>query len=260
MPFYARVQQLLPEERAIWEQLHRTLGALLACMRRAPQTWQADATYHADLATCLVQVGTALREAGLEAAPFAWETAAVSEHYAHQLLRMGTEATGGWVGRLLMRCAEGPGFFELIRGHVARFAKRLLEASRPDAGCPDEQERADAGLDADLQVEPRHPDGPEAPHWLRWNGKRIRIGIGRSQRSWGLLEYFWRRDSANYEDLCGPDKPWLDSVGDSAIATAVNRFNSEMPFGFPWILATKNRRVYKNPARIPPRKPPVNVQ
>src|SRR5262249_54815464 len=98
MPFHAQVQRLLPEERAIWEQLQRTLDALLACMRRAPQTWQADATYHADLAAWLAQVGTALQKAGLEAAPFAWETAAVSEHYAHQLLRMGTEATGAWVG------------------------------------------------------------------------------------------------------------------------------------------------------------------
>src|SRR5262249_41609302 len=149
MPFYAQVQRLLPEERAIWEQLHRTLGALLACMRRAQQTWQADATYHADLAACLVQVGTALREAGLEAAPFAWETAAVSEHYAHQLLRMGTEATGAWVGRLLMRCAEGPGFFELVRGHVARFAERLLEATRPDEQSARERQAPERGYDLD---------------------------------------------------------------------------------------------------------------
>src|SRR5262245_18347038 len=140
MPSYAQLHPLLPEESAIWEQLHSTLDALLACMRRAPQTWQADSTYHADLATCLVQVGTALREAGLESAPFAWDTAAVSEDYAQQLLRMGTEASGAWVGRLLARCAEGPGFFELVRGHVARFAERLLEATRPDEqsthACP----------------------------------------------------------------------------------------------------------------------------
>jgi hypothetical protein len=508
MPCYAQARRLLPEEYAIWEQLHRALGSLLACLRRAPQTWRADATYHADLATRLVQVGTALQEAGLENAPFEWETAAVSEDYAQQLLRMGTEATGAWVGRLLTRCAEGPGFFELVRGHVARFAERLLEATQPneasaqelpapepycdlgrileevqsqrrlaheqarrradaerrreeaeahreqvhrlfsaalasaakldadpsqqqerkllaeqlvgigqgiesdglgkildglpnrrtpwtapflplrfavtllqlgrkdrgkeivacleqlenhrelrpyyqwfdgladalwgfrrdvlgfcipaklplptepctwqdrqaagqalvwidptvtsavpepehqaanagptavaalplmvfqpDAGggpsqealpdCdsaitdgpgasfPDGQEQADDDFDGDQRARPRRPDGPEAPHWLWWNDERIRIGIGRSQRSWGLLQYFWRRNSASFEDLCGPDKPWLDSVSDSAIATAVNRFNNDMPSGFPWTLATKNRCVYRRSRQNP---------
>jgi hypothetical protein len=508
MPFHGQVQRLLPEEHAIWEQLLRAFDALLACMRRAPQAWQGDATYHADLATCLAQVGTALREAGLENAPFEWETAAVSEDYAHQLLRMGTAATGAWVGRLLARCAEGPGFFVLVRGHVARFAERLLEATQPDgqsaqerpapepcydldhileevqsqrrlaheqarqraeaerrrqeaedhreelhrlfsaavttaaklgedpsqhlerkllaeqlvaigqriesdglgkildglpnrhtpwtapflplrfavgllqlgrrdrgedivarleqleehpelrpyyqwfngladalwgsrrdalgfcipaqlplptehctwqdrqaagqalvwmdptvtsavpdpehqaadagsaaaaapplkafqphadsapsqetfpasestvpdgsgASCPDGQEQADDDSDTDLQATPRHPDGPEAPHWLWWNDERIRIGIGRSQRSWGLLQFFWGRDSASFEDLCGPGKPWLDSVSDSAIATAVNRFNNDMPSRFPWMLATKNRCVYKQSRQNP---------
>src|SRR5262249_7231754 len=119
------------------------------------------------------------------------------------------------------------------------------------AGCPDGQDLADDDLEADLQAKPHHPDGPEAPHWLWWNDERIRIGSGRSQRSWGLLQYFWGRDSENYEDLFGFGKPWLDSVSDSAVATAVNRFNSDMPFGFPWILATKNRCVYKKPRQNP---------
>jgi len=103
-----------------------------------------------------------------------------------------------------------------------------------------------------LPVE-KHKDGPEPPHWLWFNGKRHRIGTKRSRLSWLLLEYFWARDSAIYEDLQGPGKPWLDPVTDSAVATAVNRFNNEMPAGFPWKLITKGRHVAKesgeNPAK-----------
>lgn len=96
-------------------------------------------------------------------------------------------------------------------------------------------------------------DGPEPPHWLQWKKKRYRIGTGRSKLSWRLLNHFWNRDSAAYEDLQGPDKPWLDPVGDSSVATAVNRFNTHLPTGFPWKLTTKDRFVTKqsreNPAR-----------
>jgi hypothetical protein len=98
-----------------------------------------------------------------------------------------------------------------------------------------------------------HPNGPEAPHWLWWANKRIRIGTDRSRLSWLLMEYFWERDFATYEDLQGDGKPWSDPVTDSAVATAVNRFKNDIPREFPWLLATKNRRVYKksreNPAK-----------
>lgn len=96
-----------------------------------------------------------------------------------------------------------------------------------------------------------HADGPEAPHWLWLDNRRFRIGTDRSRLSWFLLKYFWERESAAYEDLQGLDKPWSDPVTDSAIATAVNRFNNDMPQGFPWALATKQRHVYRKSRQIP---------
>jgi hypothetical protein len=65
------------------------------------------------------------------------------------------------------------------------------------------------------------------------------------------LEYFWERDSATYEDLQGEGKPWSDPVTDSAVATAVTRFKNDIPQGFPWILGTKNRCVYKKSRQNP---------
>ena len=98
-----------------------------------------------------------------------------------------------------------------------------------------------------------HADGPEPPHWLWWNGTRYRIGKTRSQLSWRLLQYFWDRESATYEDLQEPGRPWPDPVSDSAVATAVNRFKTDIPSGFPWKLVTKGRCVTKefreNPAK-----------
>jgi hypothetical protein len=96
-----------------------------------------------------------------------------------------------------------------------------------------------------------HPDGPEPPHWLWFGNVRHRIGTGRSRLSWQLLNHFWTRDSAAYEDLQGLGMPWSDPVTDSAIATAVNRFNNEMPTGFPWKLTTKNRCVAKESRENP---------
>jgi hypothetical protein len=92
---------------------------------------------------------------------------------------------------------------------------------------------------------PDRPDGPEPPHWLWFKGKRHRIGRRRSRLSWLLLDYFWRRDSESFGNLQGPGLPWPDPVNDSAIATAVNRFNNALPAGFAWKLATKNRTVFK---------------
>jgi hypothetical protein len=96
-----------------------------------------------------------------------------------------------------------------------------------------------------------HPDGPVAPHWLWLANVRHRIGSGRSQLSWLLLKHFWNRDSATYEDLQGLDRPWLDPVDDSTVGTAVNRFNAQMPPGFPWKLITKNRCVAKESRENP---------
>jgi hypothetical protein len=98
----------------------------------------------------------------------------------------------------------------------------------------------------------RRPDGPEAPHWLWFKNKRRRIGAKRAKRSWELLNYFWERDSATYEELQGPGKPWVDPVNDSTISTATGRFNNEMPPGFPWKLTTKNRCVTKESRQNPP--------
>lgn len=95
------------------------------------------------------------------------------------------------------------------------------------------------------------PDGPVPPHWLRWHGELLQVGSRRSRLSWKLLHHFWRRNSAAYEDLQGPDLPWPDPVTDSAVATAVNRFNNDVPNDFPWKLATKERSVVKESRRNP---------
>jgi hypothetical protein len=99
--------------------------------------------------------------------------------------------------------------------------------------------------------DPKHPDGPEPPHWLWWKHKRYQIGSGRSALSWRLLDYFWNRDSARFEDLQGAGMPWSDPVNDSTIGTAVNRFANALPPGFPWTLATKNRCVFKESRQNP---------
>ena len=90
-----------------------------------------------------------------------------------------------------------------------------------------------------------HADGPEAPHWVWLGGKQHRIGEGRAKLSWELLNYFWDRNSATYEELQGPGMPWQNDVEDPTIPTAVNRFNNEVPPALPWRLGTKGRTVYK---------------
>ena len=91
-----------------------------------------------------------------------------------------------------------------------------LEEGLDDRKKPEEPPSSeDAAVDA--AAEP-HADGPEAPHWLWWNGRRIRIGSGRGQLLWKLLEFFWSHNHANVQDLIGKDKPWPDPVGGSAAA------------------------------------------
>jgi hypothetical protein len=137
-----------------------------------------------------------------------------------------------------------------LTGHAKAPAQSPPSVEEEDASPPTTSSGRDA---ATVVNEPCHPDGPEAPHWLWLQNKRVRIGTDRSRLSWFLLKYFWEREAATYEDLQGLDKPWFDPVSDSAIATAVNRFNNDMPKGLPWVLATKNRWVYKksrqNPAK-----------
>jgi hypothetical protein len=99
---------------------------------------------------------------------------------------------------------------------------------------------------------PQHPDGPEPPHWLWLKGVCHRIGKGRSQRSWTLLNYFWQHDNATFENLYGPGKLWPDPVSDSAISSAINRFNTQMPAGLTWKLIIKNRIVSKESRENPP--------
>jgi hypothetical protein len=93
---------------------------------------------------------------------------------------------------------------------------------------------------------PPRPDGPEPPRYLWLKGIKHQIGRPRSQLSWRLLSFFWDREAADYEDLQGQGMPWPDPVSDGAIATAINRFNSEVPAQLPWRLRTANRRVYKH--------------
>jgi hypothetical protein len=105
-----------------------------------------------------------------------------------------------------------------------------------------------------------HRDGPEPPRALWLNGKRYEIGKPRSKRSWRLLAFFWDRQSATFEGLQAPpdtgpgepEKPWSEPVNDSAITSAVNRFNNEVPAALPWRLKTEGRCVCKesheNPA------------
>jgi hypothetical protein len=94
-------------------------------------------------------------------------------------------------------------------------------------------------------------DGPEAPNYLWLGGTRYPIGNPRSRRSWQLLEYFWTRTSETYDNLQGPTGIWQDCVTDSAIASAVNRFNNDMPAELPWKLTTHHHRVVKNSCEIP---------
>ena len=94
-------------------------------------------------------------------------------------------------------------------------------------------------------------DEPVAPQWLRWRGKLVRIGTRRSRLCWQLLDYFWTRPSATFQELQGPGKPWPDPVSESAIATAVNRFNTVEPADFPWRLATKAYWVFKESRENP---------
>jgi hypothetical protein len=156
---------------------------------------------------------------------------------------------------------------ERASGGRATGAPRL-EWSSPGAAAPRPAATAGAGRQrsesaagetppATLTTLPitltNHPDGPEAPHWLWLKNQRYQIGKKRSRISWVLLLYFWNRESATYEDLQGPGKPWPDPVTDSAVSTAANRFNTEMPSGFPWKLVTKGRCVAResreNPAK-----------
>jgi hypothetical protein len=124
----------------------------------------------------------------------------------------------------------------------------VLSGDAADA-VPLPEQISPAAPEGNGNSQPR-PDGPEPPHWLWCKGERIRIGKGRSHRSWSLLSFFWQRNSAEYEDLCGQglEKPWPDPVTDPSIVTAVTRFNKDMPSGFPWKLRTKNRTVYKESA------------
>jgi hypothetical protein len=129
------------------------------------------------------------------------------------------------------------------------------EAGNGGATTPEVQTGDDSQVPAPAaipgQQPANHPDGPEDPHWLRLNGERHRIGQGRSKLSFLLLKYFWAKNTATYEDLQGPGQPWPDPVSDSAVATAVNRFNVEIPAALPWKLTTKNRHVTKESRENP---------
>lgn len=118
---------------------------------------------------------------------------------------------------------------------------------RPETPPPDGVHRPES-----LSGSPR-PDGPVPPRALWLNGRQFTIGTHRSHRSWLLLAYFWNRSSATYEELQDfssnspgvPETPWSTPVGDSAVASAVNRFNNEVPRELPWRLRTESRCVTK---------------
>ena len=95
------------------------------------------------------------------------------------------------------------------------------------------------------------PDGPVPPHRLRWRGELVRIGSSRAQLPWRLLNFFWERSSATFEELQGAGGPWPDPVRESAIASAINRFNTALPADFPWRLATKAYWVFKESRENP---------
>lgn len=93
--------------------------------------------------------------------------------------------------------------------------------------------------------EPNHPDGPEDPYWLWWNSKRHKVGSNRARRTYDLLTFFWNRESATFQELTGPGKPWTEAVQDHAFSNAASNFNNDMPRGFPWRLRTGGRRMFK---------------
>jgi hypothetical protein len=171
---------------------------------------------------------------------------------AKQMIRV-DPANAQQLAKLVRESVEEPGLIKIwdwvyiLLDGLAGQQRLVWKGSSGEATPPTGQERPPE------KSQTIHRDGPEAPHWLRWNNERIRIGKGRARLSWLLLNYFWERDSSAYEDLQGPGKPWPDPVSDSAIATAVNRFNLAIPSDFQWMLATKNRYVYRqsrqNPAK-----------
>jgi hypothetical protein len=92
-------------------------------------------------------------------------------------------------------------------------------------------------------------NGPEPPNRLWWNNQKHLIGTRAYNLSWKLLDYFWDRDSAAFEDLNGEGKPWGNPVSDSAICTAVARFNNEpWPSGFHWKLSVCQGEVVRVPS------------
>lgn len=91
----------------------------------------------------------------------------------------------------------------------------------------------------------QHPDGPEDPYWLWWKGERHKVGSDRARRTYDLLMFFWRRESATFEELVGHGKPWTEAVQDHAFSNSASNFNNAMPRGFPWRLRTGGRRMFK---------------
>jgi hypothetical protein len=160
---------------------------------------------------------------------------------------------------------EGRWFRELTLEQQAAFDSYCPEfaTASPKDSVPAPPSSAPVGSQC-RQGGARTPDAPpsdglQPPRWLWLNGTRYEIGKPRSRRSWLLLAFFGDRQFATYEDLQGPlpsgpgepAKPWSDPVGDSAIATAVNRFNNEMPSALPWKLTTAGRCVCKESRENP---------
>ena len=134
----------------------------------------------------------------------------------------------------------------LVEAATAAHARRSLRGpalwpASPGPAPTDSAAAPAAGADSAAA----RSDGPVPPHWLRWHGELIRIGSSRAQLSWRLLAYFWARPSATFDELHGAGQPWPDPASESAIASAVNRFNNAVPADFPWRLATKAYCVVK---------------
>src|SRR5262249_16336425 len=88
---------------------------------------------------------------------------------------------------------------------------------------------------------PLHADGPEAPRWLWWQDQRQDIAGDRGRLLFDLLQFMWDRDSATFDDLTGPGKPWPQRPSnDSAYSTTVNRLNIRLPSALPWKLGIQN--------------------
>jgi hypothetical protein len=133
-----------------------------------------------------------------------------------------------------------------LREPLARLAERLVALVKdPRQGRLNAAVKACEEFLEALGVDPVPSNGPEGGRWVRWMGKRCPIPKGIVYR---MVDYFWNRDSATYDELEGP--VFENPVAPQTIRSWVNKVNTSlMPIGVPWRLSadSNTRHVTKQP-------------